>query len=588
MVDQYLQHLMALIGNNKIFASYEFMKSLPPNTPIPNKNNLFSDLEVKVNEARLLTREVNRLLKKADYPKALGNLLKAKRLVPDFPNIQNDIDFIEGTITNLQQSLSEAEKAAKKGKQKKVREFLDTAHKIDGRNIAISRIEKKLQKSLQRNKIRNILLTSMVILTPFVYSGYEIFSYMEGNSHWTKANSYIARHEYQLAKLEMEKVEKNLNKVHFLNQPGKLNLLGCTKNMIASTRFQQGLLGKVLHGDTFIDLANKIQLDKIALLTKKAEQNVTDKNWSVALTEYQQALDVALKDEDFHHVTINKLHKSILDIRDIMYVQYEDVGKVSFRGMVKQADLLFNEKRWDEAMNSYGQALRFAQENRVSDYDLVTRISKARHVADINNSLEEAQALLALNKSIEARKIFERIIEFSEENGVTGLAATAISREMIAKIDKNVFLNKIDTLEMKAGKLRLEKKYEESLAYYHELLQEIGANSNKLQLNLADREKMVKETMAEISKQQVVSSQHRFLLSAYQNILRKTFNLSKNIRLKQPEIVFLKNDNNVLIYKVTALGTQDSNTSAIDTKYEVDYKFDMGTGAWALNGSPIS
>ncbi len=587
MVDKYLQHLMALIGSNKIFASYEFMKSLPPNTPIPNKHNLFTDLEAKVNKARNLTREVNSLLKQAAYPKALGNLLKAKRLVPDFPNIQNDIDFIEGTITNLQQSLTEAEVAAKKGNQKKVREFLDTAHRIDGRNIAISRIEKSLQKSIRRKKARNILITVMVILTPFAYCGFEIISYMKGNSHWNKANSHIARHEYQLAALEMEQVERNLNRVIFLNQSGKMNLLSCTKNMVTSTRFQQGLLGKILHGDTFIDRTTKEQIDKITMLTKKADQSIIDKNLSAALNDYQQALDIALLDEDYHQTSIDKLNKSILLIRDSMYALYEEEGRKSFRTKVKQADLLFHEKRWDEAMDSYGSALRFAQENRVSDYDVVTRISRARHEAEMNASLEDARALLALNKMSEAKDLFKRIIALAEENGIAGLEVTAISREMIAKIDKNVFLDKVDALELKAGKLRLEKKYDEALAHYNELLDEFNANSNKYGVNLADREKIVRETMAEISKEQVVSSQHRFLLSSYQNILRKTFNLSKSIRLKQPKIVFLKDDNNVLIYKITALGTQESNRSAIDTKYEADYKFDMGTGSWAVN-DPIS
>jgi tetratricopeptide (TPR) repeat protein len=256
--------------------------------------------------------------------------------------------------------------------------------------------------------------------------------------------------------------------------------------------------------------------------------------------------------------------------------------------MVRQADILFTEKRWSEAMDSYGNALRFAQENRVSDYDVVTRISSARHEAEINNCLEDAQALLAVNKDGEARNIFEKIITLSEENGVIDLAATAISREMIGKIDKNNFLVKINSLEEKAGKLRFEKKYEEALAYYQEMLAELAANAPKFQVNPASRKAMVKAAMAEINNQKVVSNQQSYLLSMYQNILRKNFNLSTNIQLKQPEVVFLKNENNVLIYKVTALGITDSNASVPQTRYEVDYKFDLGTGAWAIDADSAS
>ncbi len=582
MVDQYLQHLMALIGSNRIFAGYEFMKNLPPNTPIPNKHNLFSDLESKVNKARELTRDVNRMLKKASYPRALDNLRKARRLVPDFPNIQNDIDFIEGTIANLQQSLSAAELAAKKGEQKKVREFLDTAIKIDGNNIAISRINKKLHKSMRKRKVRNMVLTTMVILTPFLYCGYEQFSFMKGNSHLNQANSYIGRNQYQLAKVEMEKVEERLENVHFLKQIEKARLLTCVVNMTDSTRFQQGLLGKVLHDGQFIDIVTKQQLEQIETLTRHAAQSVGDKNWPTALSSYQKALKIALLDEDFHQTAIDELQGTILQLRDNMYAQFKEDGRVSLRGMVKQGDILFQERRWSEAMDRYGQALRFAQENRISDYDVVTRISRARHEAEINNSLEDAQALLAVARDDEALKIFERIITLAEENGVTDLAATAVSREMIAKIDKDLFLVKINNLEEKAGKLRFEKKYDESLAYYNEVLAELASNAKKLHLDQSGREKMIRTAIAEITKQQVVSNQHKFLLSAYQNILRKNFNLSSHIQLKQPKVVFLKNENNALIYKVSALGEHVSNASAPHTKYEIDYKFDMGTGNWNL------
>lgn len=589
MVDQYLQHLMALIGSNRIFAGYEFMKNLPPNTPIPNKHNLFCELETKVNNARALTREVNRLLKNAAYPKALDNLQRAQRLVPDFPNIQNDIDFLEGTITNLQQSLTAAEMAAKKGHEKKVRAFLDTATQIDGSNIAISRINKKLQKSVRKKKIRNVLLTSLIILSPFAYAGYEHLSFIKGNSHWQQAHAAIARQEYQQAKHEMAQTEEQLQQVLFLHQSPKNELVAAVADLLQSTSFQQGLLGKVIHEGAYIDLHSKRQLDQIANLIEQAETAVTEQQWPEAFAAYQHALRVALEDETFHQATIDALQKTILTTRDDMYGQYKEEGRASFLVMVNQADLLFAEKRWSEAMAAYDQALRFAQTNRVSDYEVVTRISTARHEAEITNCLEEAQALMKVNKDREARQVFGRILTLSEENGALNLAAIALSREMIAEIDKRDFLLTIKGLEEKAGQLRREQKYEEALAHYQEMLAELAANAPRYQLNLTDRAETVKAAMTEITKQQVVSSQQSYLLSAYQNILRKKFNLSQKIHLKQPEVVFVRNDNNVLIYKVIALGAEASESVAKPlTRYEMNYAFDLGTGAWLATGDSTS
>lgn len=588
MVDQYLQHLMALIGSNRILASYEFMKSLPPNTAIPNKNNLFSELESKVNKARASTRNTNKLLKQAAYPKALENLKMAKRLVPDFPNIQNDIDFLEGTIANLQQSLIQAELAAKKGEQKKVREFLNIASKIDGKNIAISRINKNLQKNMRQRKVRNILITTLVILTPFAYLSLEQYSFMESNAHWNKANSYIAQEDYQLAKLEMEKVKTNLKNVRLLNQIDKTKTLASISNMEKSTRFQQGLLGKVLHNGQFTDQTTKKQLDQIAEFSQKAALNVEEKNWPAALEHYKNALDIALSDKNFHQAVIENIQESMLQIRDTMYSQYEEKDRTSFNAMVSQADILFQERRWLEAMDSFGHALSFAREKRLSDYDVVNRVTRAHNVAEINNYLENAQAKFAINKVLEARHIFERIIALSEKNDLIDLAAPAISREMITKIDTNIFLVQIDNLEEKAAKLLAEKKYPEALAHYQELLAELAANSAKYQLNPLSKQIIANNAIAEINKHQIVANQHSYLLSSYKNIFRKNFNLSANIELQQPEVIFLKGENNILLYKLTALGTQTPNTSTPRTRYEIDYKFDMSTGAWTLYDSPSS
>lgn len=588
MVDQYLQHLMALISSKNIFASYEFMKNLPPNTPIPNKNNLFSELETKVDAARNLTRTVNRLLKNAAYPKALANLKEAQKLVPDFPNIQVDIDFIEGSMATFQQSLVDAELAARKGEQKRVSELLDTAIKIDESNIAIRKVRKDLQKHMRKRKMRNILLLSLVILTPFLYSGYEEFLFMKGNSQWNLANSYITTQKYQLAKEEMGKIDDTLQGVRFLNQIEKEKLLACVRNMTGSSRFQQGLLGKVLYDGEFIDRTNKEQIDQIALLCEQGQLNVDQDKWPEALTAYQKALKVALIDEVFHKDQIEELRHSIFELRDVIYARYEEEGRQSFRAMVTTADILFKERRWAEAMDSYNQALRFAQENRVSDYDVVSRISLARHEAEMKNSLEEAQAYLAVNKELEAREVLQRIVTLADENGFSSHTASVASRKMIARIDKNIFIGKMNDLEEYAKMMQAENKYDEALAQYQELLEELTVNSEKFQINPADRIKGVHLAMAEISKQQLVTNKYRYLLTAYQNILRESFNLSSNTHLKQPKIVFLKGEDNVLIYKVTALGSQSSGTSAPHTQYEVDYKFDMGTGAWALDGSPTS
>lgn len=588
MADTYLHHLMKLIGSNRILAAYEFMKSLPADTPIPNKHNLFIDLEAKVKEARLLARQVNFLLRKASYPKALTSLHKVRRLVPDFPNIDNDIDFIEGTMTNLKQSLASAELAARRGDKKAVAELLNMAGQIDRGNSAIPTIKKRLHKSVFRKRVRTIALSALIILTPFAYAGYEQVAFLAGDDHWRQARAAIAAQEYKEAEEQMARVRHSLGNVRLLHQVDKQKLLSSVINMAGSETFQQGLEGKVLHNGHFIDRSTLEQLDQITAFSQAAQENIAQQKWSVALKKYQQALHVALTDEVYHQETISTLRTALLQLRDTMYSHYKKQDETTLVSLAGEGDRFFQERRWAEAMEAYGQALAFARQNRVADYGLVGRIGRARHEAEINNRLDEAEALMALNKQGEARLVLQRIITIIEENDLTDLAALSASRKMVARIDRELFVDKIKSLTTRGEELHAAEKYDEAQAHYREALVELTENSRKYELDMAPQEEEVRKVLAQLDKKQTLAGHYRYLLATYQKIVRQQFNLSSQVKLQEPEVVFLKEEDNILIYKISALGVAPSAAAGPSTRYEVDFKIDKRTDNQLPQPGPTS
>ncbi|PLX50542.1 MAG: hypothetical protein C0613_03945 [Desulfobulbaceae bacterium] len=574
MAEKYLHHLMQLIGSKRILAAYEYMKELPANTAIPNKHNLFADLEAKVKEARVLARQVNFLLNKAAYPKALTCLHKVRRLVPDFPNINNDIDFIEGTMANLKQSLASAELAARRGDKKGVAELLNMADQIDRGNSAIPAIKKRLHKSVRRRRMRTMALTALIILTPFAYAGYEHKAFVSGDDHWRRARASIGNQEYKEAEAQMARARHALRNVRLLHQVDKQKLLNSVINMAASETFQQGLEGKVLHNGHFIDRTTQEQLDQIAAFSRAARENIARQKWSVALKKYQQALHVALSDEEYHHARISELRTALLQVRDTIYSHYKEQDEATLVALVEEGDRFFQERRWAEAMEAYGQALAFARQNRVADYGLVGRMGRARHEAEINNCLDEAEALMALNKQSEARLVFQRIITIIEENDLADLAALPLSRKMVARIDRELFVDKIRSLTARGEELHTAEKYDEALAHYREALVTLTENSQKYALDMAPQEEKIRKALAELDKQQTLAGHYRYLLATYQKIVRQQFNLSSQVKLQQPEVVFLKEEDNSLIYKISALGIAPSTAAGPSTRYEVDFKID--------------
>ncbi len=585
MSDHHLHHLMNLIQSGQIYGSFAYMKSLPLDIAIPNRQKLFAELEEKVLRAKTLVREVNSHLEKCDYPRALTYLITAQKMVADYPNIQTDIDFIDSTMRDLDNNLLAAEKAASQGDEYAVQALLLEVAKVDRLNEAIPLIQEKLDKSLKNKRVKKIAFASLAALIPLFYLTFEIYSFSKANTQYSHATESVCKHDYQNSHLLMVKALDSLKQVRILNQQGKEKLLICINDMQTSTTFKQGIAGKVLHDGVYIPKKIHTQKLEIAELEKLAQAQALQQDHSACVATYKKALDIALHAPDVHNATIVSLKEHISHYESRINSQQQQEFRSQFLALMDKGDRLMEEGKWLEAKEQYDQNLIFAEEKVLINLtSLRDSIVQAQGIANVQIILDEAQLLEANQQTVKAIARYELAMALAAESDLQNHPFLADSRSHLASLQDQQISDRFVNLENEADRFFARKMYESAQLKYEQGLQLLTQqeDTDQQRSDISRLNKKVKHA----ARLTLVANKQQVVLAQYKGILLDNFNLSPNTYFHKPQITLVSDKGSYFIFKISALGSRSKASARRGTKYEVEYKYSLGNDTLAINLSP--
>lgn len=580
MADQNLQHLLHLLERNQVFASFHYLSNLPVSLHIPNRQQLLSDLQVKIDRARNLTSDINTILESGDYPLALSKLHRAQSLVRDFPNIQTDIDFIKASISTMEKNLREAKLLAKKGDKQKVTEILKSVQGIDKNNDAIPEVTKHLSSSRRKKGFKTVLCGIIVMIIPFVYFSFEQLTLQQAQGLWQKADQLIQNQEYKQAAEIITQMDNRLQFVRLFGQAEKVRLLSkavdCDETILAAKNDtevnSQGKVSKKANG-------NKRYVES---LLAEAKGRAKAGEFQSALALYDDALSFSVANIHIDSKTTDDIQqrrdRTALDFK----AYTEKKNTTTFQTLVTTAHDLFRNDNWLEASTAYKHAMNFGEEFKMVDEVEMDILKKGYDAAILNHNIEEGEIALNQNRYDDAIASFDKCLIYMETEHTDG---SPLYSSLLGKLDlvkEKKFNVKLAQLIEYGNELYLDKEYELSVDNYMIGLTLLNSpEAEIISSKKAGLQKSIKRRIHQAQEQILVQTQSQYLVASYKKILRNNFNLSRNIHFKHPEIVFIGNMNNHLIYTVSAFGTKSVTASPI--KYEIDYKFNIDTGQWKVN-----
>lgn len=571
-----IQHLLFLLEKKHMFAGYHYLINLPPETSVPQKQKLKTELKGKIDTAKKLTADINTILKDGDYPKALAQLKKAQSLVHDFPNIQTDIDFITASITTMEKNLKEAKKLAAKGHRQRVNSLLKTAQEIDKHNNGITEIERALSSSRRKKSFKIILGAALSLILPLVYFSFEQITLQQAHGLLQRAQLHTRQGNYQQAQTIITQMDERLRFVRILGQSEKIHL----QSVAAAALDQKGYTNaKKTATNVTQDSGNKRYIES---LLQQAQVLVELQDTEGALTLYADAL--AFSDSNIHvsAETIQEIQTKRALAIDIMDQKRRRLAKIKLTGMIDTADELFRRDSWLNASVAYKNGLRFADNNDLDDLSEVAFMQQKYVTATINYNIEDAEVAYNQNRYTDATIAFQKCLHFMGQANLEGNTLYVNLTQKLQRVKQKQFMVQLAKLIHNGDELYAEREFELSLDNYNLSLallttdkaEIIGDKADVLRLKIGKKIARTEEII-------LIYNQTKKLTAMYQKILRRNFNLSRNIHFNHPEVTFLGNKNNHLIYTVSAFGAKSKSATAI--KYEIDYKFNLNTGKWDVN-----
>ena len=574
MADQTIAGLHHLLERNQVFASFHYITNLPDSEVIPNKEKLVWDLQHKINQARELTANINHILEEGDYPQALLKLKKAQRLVGDFPNIQTDIDFINASISTAEKNLKEAKLLAKKGDKQRVDKILKQVQQIDRNHDAISEVEKRLSLSRRNKSLLTMICVGFATIIPLVYFSFEQLTLKQAQELWSKADELIKTQHYDQAQEIISAMDSRLQFVRFTGQDDKVRLLDYASKNFLTQQVANSLA-------TAEDDTNGNERYVTSLL-RRADNNAQQKKYAKALVLYNDAL--TFTDKNIHidrHIVEHINQKRLLAVHALQLASIAEINH-QFTAMVQTADTLFRNDNWQLSAQAYNDILNFATDEKVHDFDKIALVRKGYITSMINQSIEDGEVAFNQSRYNDAITAFQSCLQFMEEQRLSDQNVYSNIETKLQAVRKKQFMVTLSNLIHSGDQLYQDKKYELSADKYGTGLMYLVQNDGEM---VSDKARLIQDNLqrkkVKAEEKVLIQKQSRHLVATYKRILRNNFNLSRNTHFKSPEVVFIGNKDNNLIYTVSAFGAKSKSASPV--KYELNYKFNIHTGKWIVN-----
>ena len=413
------------------------------------------------------------------------------------------------------------------------------------------------------------------------------------------------------AEQECEQAKEFLSTVRLVGQGKKEQLNLEVRELLASEKLHQGLLGNILVDGKFVSQPTK----KLILAFKKAKAKgdilFEQKNWLEAETNYLRAMEVASKTAEIDHLLLAKAGKQLsrtkfniliqngeksLVISDwkmalvyfdqaLLFAQKDShilpedmvqlktfIDNTQFQSFNQQGQGFFNKGNWSAALVSYEKALDFGHKLYSPESNNLTELLVNIARTTIYMTIEKGKKAFTDEQWDDAIREYEK--------------AAAILKENSAILDKTkVSSDKLSRIMLQTAIIRDKQKVEEYLkSDQKEAAIETLQATQKAIVDSPSGELPEFQTVTQNISQQigVVKKEHlitrlaAYLIQNYQKIFIKHYPKASLSVLSKPKIKYIDTIGDKLLFRMQCT---DGNRGR-PTRLQIDYLYSPDTDEW--------
>ncbi|MBU1986933.1 MAG: hypothetical protein KJ846_06870 [Proteobacteria bacterium] len=576
--------------------------SLEPSSETPQdpepEPDVDRQMQRNLNEAHQKHQEGEALEHQGNPAKALKRYKEVKNLVPDFPEIDKDIDRAQYSLEMLGDWAVEDVSEKDTGNNKK-----KTASKHNEKPVAPT---KKKSASVQQPEIKQgssrwpIIVGCGCIGFLLILS----FSYLFLSTQLEHAQSmsrecqqlqeakqipeaeqkctdaleltskilFIKQEEKKLVIEEIKQVQDSINrgKERALSRedsslPEWQQSMKFADQHLADRKWQEALAGytRTLQLASAIPTIDQSILDQIRrniisaefnIALQAGEQALARTEWDSAQKYFDKALDLARKNPQIPSTNISRIQSL--------------TGQVEFNKLMASGDEYFSQENWTNALTAFEQAQKIEQKFSFSDAETLTSLQEIIVRTKVFNSLEQGKKAFADAQWDQAISLYEQAIQLLEENS-----------ELLRRDNPQQSQQKISRLMLHAAVIRDQQsvanhlKNKEFTQAISKLQAIIKTTSMSSFASEEEFQTIIKETELSIiqAQEDLLKSQHiSYLTNNYQKLFTQNNPALNAENLSSPRVTFLKKIGHKMLYRIQCYEQGNSRPVLLQTSYIYD------------------
>jgi len=605
--------------------------------PFNGRNELQSQTEEAIATARNSFKNAEKLEHKGQQQKALNLYLEVEEKVADYPLIQESKERVQQAFdllgdwvngNNQEDDLDDWDSG-----DTLETDFTDKAFtpppatrsggkKKRGNKRASTTLSKRsfFEKTKDASKkwLLFTLIGGVVIL-----AGMLVFSYFslgenlkQADIAYTTCKNLLNKNDFKNALNKCTEARTLLSEMKYVRRSKKGELNKKIGALLSSTKLRQGLAGNILYEGNYVSIATKNLLVAFKEAGRNGNTFFQEERWHEATQSYTKALNIAAQTPEIKNIdlaeirkllpralfnslmlagekamaisdwngttkyfskalTLAKENSSMMLPEDISQLELLSI-QAEFNALRERAHVLFEEKKWAEALTNYEKTLSLVKELELTAPEIISDLQENIVRTKIYMAIEKGQKAFAESKWDKVTHQYKKAITLLERN--SALLRTINTEEIGKKLSRIMLHATIVQDKQDLARCLEAEEYESAI----EKLEEITTTINSSKFAALPEFKAILDQVAnqisESTEEMQIREQSTYLTDNFKKLFLKHYPAATNSILSSPKVEFLKNIENKLLFRMQC--TEKAGGGRRPLRLQMDYLYTPSNASW--------
>lgn len=596
-----------LIRQKRYYELSVFLNDLPEEEQFEDREEIETNITNLLNKAKKLQKEADEFEHQGDPKMALELFEKVASIVPDFPNIQENIDRTRNSVELSDDWDAETEELA---------EAIEETKPTTTGKRRVAFFEETTKATIRLLPILGVILV-IVLAVIFIMPYFSAKSNLEkATQMYSQCTRFMEMGQFTRAQGQCDDAQNALKKISLYKKKDRDALQRQIKLTLTSEEMEQGLAGRVFFQGKFV---KKTDMDRVLKFNKQKEEAdgfFTKSSWKKAADYYNEALKTAqpildsfeetLLQEVKDRINISEINLSINrgfsllsrgeleksqemftsaltaaealpeeyggslisritpKLKEIQYLQHLDLGKK-----------YFDANDWEGAIKQYEKALQLRDLSSVS----------AEHVdaKSLYGNMAEAELYAFINKAKDAFSKAEMDQAIEEYQKAIDLLDT--NKELLERINPDEIKQQLERIILRTrivqfkqeADAKLEKNsYQDAISALEQVIASVTASGFQEDKEFKAIIQGTRKTIADTKSKAAIAKRIKYLEKNFKELFEKNYSAAVPEYLSEPKATFLKFENNKELYELQCLERRQGRK----LRLVMLYSFDPAQNKW--------